>query len=282
MADVTAAEPVLGGPDPGERRLTGHVAVVVGAGQTPGTTIGNGRATSILLARDGASILAVDRDLDSAAETVEMIEAEGGTASALRADITSEADCRVIATEVIERYGHVDVLINNVGIGSGDTGATKLTEESWDLIHDVNLKGMWLTCKHIVPLLRAQGSGAVVNVSSVAAVCSVGFLAYKTSKAGVNALTHQLAMSSVKRGVRVNAIMPGLMDTPMAIEGISEAAGVDPDDLRRLRDSMVPLGGKMGTAWDVAEAVLYLASDRSRFVTGVILPVDGGQSARIG
>ncbi|MGB3054592.1 MAG: SDR family oxidoreductase, partial [Acidimicrobiales bacterium] len=134
----------------------------------------------------------------------------------------------------------------------------------------------------VLPLLRTQGSGAVVNISSVAAVCSVGFLAYKTSKAGVNALTHQLAMSSVKRGVRVNAIMPGLMDTPMAIEGISEAAGVDPDDLRRLRDSMVPLGGKMGTAWDVAEAVLYLASDRSRFVTGVILPVDGGQSARIG
>ena len=282
MADVTAAEPVLGGPDPGARRLTGHVAVVVGAGQTPGTTIGNGRATSIVLARDGASVLAVDRDLDSAAETVAMIEAEGGTASALRADITSEDDCRAIAAEVIDRYGRVDVLINNVGIGSGDTGATKLTEESWDLIHDVNLKGMWLTCKHIVPLLRAQGSGAVVNVSSVAAVCSVGFLAYKTSKAGVNALTHQLAMSSVKRGVRVNAIMPGLMDTPMAIEGISEAAGVDPDDLRRLRDSMVPLGGKMGTAWDVAEAVLYLASDRSRFVTGVILPVDGGQSARIG
>ena len=197
-------------------------------------------------------------------------------------DVSDSSSVVDTAAAVLREVGPIDVLINNVGIGSGDTGATKLTEESWDLIHDVNLKGMWLTCKHIVPLLRAQGSGAVVNVSSVAAVCSVGFLAYKTSKAGVNALTHQLAMSSVKRGVRVNAIMPGLMDTPMAIEGISEAAGVDPDDLRRLRDSMVPLGGKMGTAWDVAEAVLYLASDRSRFVTGVILPVDGGQSARIG
>jgi NAD(P)-dependent dehydrogenase (short-subunit alcohol dehydrogenase family) len=146
----------------------------------------------------------------------------------------------------------------------------------------VNLKGMWLTCKHVLPLLRAQGSGSVVNISSVAAVCSVGFLAYKTSKAGVNALTHQLAMTSAKRGVRVNAIMPGLMDTPMAIEGISQAAGVDPDELRRQRDAVVPLGAKMGTAWDVAEAVLYLASDRSRFVTGVILPVDGGQQARVG
>ena len=272
----------LAGPDPVERRLVGRVAVVVGAGQTPGSTIGNGRATAILLARDGATVLAVDRDLGSAAETVAMIEAEGGTAAALQADITSEDDCRAIAEGVIQRFGRIDVLVNNVGIGTGDTGATKLTEESWDLIHDVNLKGMWLTCKHVLPLLRAQGSGSVVNISSVAAVCSVGFLAYKTSKAGVNALTHQLAMTSAKRGVRVNAIMPGLMDTPMAIEGISQAAGVDPDELRRQRDAVVPLGAKMGTAWDVAEAVLYLASDRSRFVTGVILPVDGGQQARVG
>ena len=298
----------LAGPDPVERRLVGRVAVVVGAGQTPGSTIGNGRAAAILLARDGATVLAVDRDLGSAAETVAMIEpgpdgvlvyasdasgdataptmamieAEGGTAAALQADITSEDDCRAIAEGVIQRFGRIDVLVNNVGIGTGDTGATKLTEESWDLIHDVNLKGMWLTCKHVLPLLRAQGSGSVVNISSVAAVCSVGFLAYKTSKAGVNALTHQLAMTSAKRGVRVNAIMPGLMDTPMAIEGISQAAGVDPDELRRQRDAVVPLGAKMGTAWDVAEAVLYLASDRSRFVTGVILPVDGGQQARVG
>lgn len=277
---MTAAD--VGGPDPVERRLTGRVAVVVGAGQTPGSTIGNGRAAAVLLARDGATVLCVDRDVASAEETVATIEAEGGTAAALRADITSEDDCRAIADGVVERFGRVDVLVNNVGIGTGDTGATRLTEESWDLIHDVNLKGMWLTCKHVLPLLRAQGSGSVVNISSVAAVCSVGFLAYKTSKAGVNALTHQLAMTSAKRGVRVNAIMPGLMDTPMAIEGISQAAGMDPDELRALRDAAVPLGAKMGTAWDVAEAVLYLASDRSRFVTGVILPVDGGQQARVG
>ncbi len=263
-------------------RVAGKVAVVVGAGQTPGGTVGNGRAAALLLAREGAAVLAVDRDLASADETVAQIEAAGGTAAVLRADITVEDDCRGIAEEALARFGRIDVLVNNVGIGTGDAGATKLTEESWDLIHDVNLKGMWLTCKHVLPLLRGQGSGSVINISSVAAVCSVGHLAYKTSKAAVNALTEQLAMTSAKRGVRVNAIMPGLMDTPMAIEGISSATGVDPDELRRQRDAMVPLGGKMGTAWDVAHAVLFLASDEAAFITGVILPVDGGQHARVG
>lgn len=263
-------------------RVADTVAVVVGAGQTPGATIGNGRATSLLLAREGATVLAVDRRLDSADETVALIGDEGGTASALEADITHEDHCEAIARTALERYGHIDILVNNVGIGTGDTGATHLTEDAWDLIHDVNVKGMWLTCKHVLPHLRSQGSGSVVNISSVAAVCSTPFLAYKTSKAAVNALTQQLAVSSAKRGVRVNAVMPGLMDTPMAIEGISDATGVDADELRTMRDAMVPLGGKMGTAWDVAHAVLYLASDEAAFVTGAILPVDGGQQARIG
>lgn len=263
-------------------RFEGRVAVVVGAGQTPGSTIGNGRAISLLLARQGAAVLAVDRDLASAEETVELITNEGGRATALRADITVEADCERIAAEVIERFDRVDVLVNNVGIGTGDNGASKLTEDAWDLIHDVNVKGMWLTCKHVLPILRAQGSGAVVNISSAAAVCSTPFLAYKTSKAGVNALTHQLAMSSAARGVRVNCVMPGLMDTPMAIQGISAVLGVDPDELREERDALVPLGARQGTAWDVAHAVTFLASDEARFITGVMLPVDGGQQARIG
>jgi NAD(P)-dependent dehydrogenase (short-subunit alcohol dehydrogenase family) len=263
-------------------RVEGKVAVVVGAGQTPGDTIGNGRAIALLLAREGATVLAVDRDETSAQVTVGLIDAEGGSASALRADITSEDDCRGIAETAVERHTRVDVLVNNVGIGTGDSSATKLTEDAWDLIHDVNLKGMWLTCKHVLPLMQAQGSGSVVNVSSVATVCSVPFLAYKTSKAGVNALTQQLANASARLGVRVNAVMPGLMDTPMAIEGIAAATGIDTDELRRQRDAMVPLGQKMGTAWDVANAVLFLASDDAAFITGVVLPVDGGQQARVG
>jgi NAD(P)-dependent dehydrogenase (short-subunit alcohol dehydrogenase family) len=263
-------------------RFDGRVAVVVGAGQTPGDSIGNGRAISIQLASEGASVLAVDRDPASAAETVAMIEAAGGVGAFHRADITSEDDCASIAGTVVERFGRIDVLVNNVGIGTGDTSATRLDEEAWDLIHDVNVKGMWMTCKHVLPLLRQQRSGAVVNVSSIASVCATPYLAYKTSKAAVNALTHQLAASNASRGVRVNAVLPGLMDTPMAIEGISAATGIDPDELRRQRNALVPLGAKMGTAWDVAHAVAFLASDDAAFITGVLLPVDGGQHARIG
>jgi NAD(P)-dependent dehydrogenase (short-subunit alcohol dehydrogenase family) len=263
-------------------RFDGRVAVVVGAGQTPGTTIGNGRAISVLLAREGATVLAVDRDLASAEQTVDMITEAGGTASALRADITVEADCASIAETVMDRHGRVDVLVNNVGIGTGDSSAVRLSEEAWDLIHDVNVKGMWMTCKHVLPLMAAQRSGSVVNISSIASVCATPFLAYKTSKAAVDALTHQLAATSASRGIRVNAVLPGLMDTPMAIESISDALGMDRDELRRQRDAMVPLGRTMGTAWDVARAVAFLASDDAAFITGALLPVDGGQHTRIG
>lgn len=257
-------------------------AVVVGAGQTPGETIGNGRAISLLLAREGAHVLAVDRDLASAEETCDMVRAEGGTATAWRADITSEADCRGIAAAGLDALGGIDVLVNNVGIGTGDAGVTRLEESAWDLIHDVNLKGPWMTCKHVLPIMATEGKGSVVNVSSVAAICSVGFVAYKTSKAALNALTHQMAMSGASRGIRVNAVMPGLMDTPMGIESMAAATGVDRDELRRARDAMVPLGKRMGTAWDVANAVAFLASDDAGFITSVVLPVDGGQSGRIG
>ena len=174
------------------------------------------------------------------------------------------------------------MLHNNVGIGTGDGGAVHLSEEAWDRILDVNLKSVFLAAKHVLPVMREQRAGAITNVSSIAAVCSVGLLAYKTSKAGVNALTHALAIGNAEYGIRVNAIMPGLMNTPMAIEGISAERKIAKDDLVRARDAQVPLGRKMGTAWDVAYAALYLASDEAKFVTGVVLPVDGGQSARIG
>jgi len=268
-------------------RLPDTVAVVVGAGQTPGDTIGNGRAIAVRLAQEGATVLAVDRDLASAEETCWMIRSEvdapnGEAAEAWQADITSEHDCRSIADRVQQLFGRVDVLVNNVGVGLGDGGPTSLDEDAWDRIHEVNVKGMWLTCKHVLPLMKSQGSGAIVNISSVAAVCSAPMLAYKTSKAAVNALTQSLAMAGARHGVRVNAVMPGLMDTPMAIESIVTSTGVDRDELRRLRSQSVPLRATMGTAWDVANAVLFLASDEASFITGAVLPVDGGQSARVG
>jgi NAD(P)-dependent dehydrogenase (short-subunit alcohol dehydrogenase family) len=263
-------------------RLAGKVAIVVGAGQTPGDTIGNGRATAIVFAREGARVLAVDRRLDSAEETAKQIEAEGGSALAFEADATREPDCEALVRSCVESWGQVDVLHNNVGIGGGDAGPAHIEEAMWDEIMAVNLKSVVLPCKHVLPAMRKQGGGAIINISSIAAVCATGTVAYKTSKAGINAYTQSLAIGNAKYGIRANVIMPGLMNTPMAIEGISAARGIPKVELIRQRNAQVPLGGKMGTAWDVAHAALFLASDEAGFITGVALPVDGGQSARIG
>ena len=263
-------------------RLAGKAAIVVGAGQTPGDTMGNGRAAAILFAREGARVLAVDRNLESAEETSAMIRAAGGECTAHAADATRDDDCRGFVAACVGAFGRVDVLHNNIGTGAGDSSLSRLSEESWDRIFQVNLKSVFLACKHVLSIMKEQRSGAIVNVSSIASTCSTPLMAYKTSKAAVNALTQGLASGNAKYGIRVNAVLPGLMNTPMAVEGISKARGVDKGDLVRARDAMVPLGGKMGTAWDVAYAALFLASDEAKFITGVLLPVDGGQSARVG
>ncbi len=262
-------------------RLDGKTAVVVGAGQTPGDTIGNGRATAIRFAQEGAQVLCVDRDEASARETLEMIEREGGSGSVHRADVTVEAQCAEIAATCLARYGRLDVLHNNVGIGRGDRGVTTMTESVWNDILTTNLTSVMFVCKHAIPHMREQGSGAITNISSVAAVCAVGLVAYKTSKAALNAYTHALATANARFGVRANVISPGLMNTPMAIEG-NVAAGRDRDVVIAERNARVPLGARMGSAWDVANAALFLASDEAGFITGINLPVDGGQSARIG
>ena len=263
-------------------RLKDKVAIVVGAGQTPGETIGNGRATAVLFAREGARVMLVDFRLDSAVETQRMIEDEGGECFAFEADVTDEERCRAVAKACVERYGRIDILHNNVGIGGEDAGPTHLTEEAWDHIIGVNMKSVFLMCKQVLPIMREQRSGVITNISSVAATCAIGIVAYKSSKAGVNAFTHALAMGNARHGIRANAILPGLMNTPMAIENISKARGIDREQLIAARNNQVPLGKKMGTAWDVAYASLFLASDEAGFITGVMLPVDGGQSARIG
>ena len=264
-------------------RLQNKVAIVVGAGQTPGDTIGNGRAAAILFAREGARVVLVDRDRVSARETQAVIETEGGECFVCEADVTRAEDCLAFTRAALDAYGRIDVLHNNVGIGAGDAELAGLSEEAWDRILDTNLKGMFLSCRQVLPVMRQQQEGCIINISSIAAVCSATSLtAYKISKAGVNAMTQSLAIGNAKYGVRVNAVMPGLINTPMAIEGLVKARNIAKEDLIRERDAQVPLRGKMGTAWDVAHAALFLASDEARFITGVVLPVDGGQSARIG
>ena len=263
-------------------RLRDKVAIVVGAGQAPGDTIGNGRAISILFAREGARLLLVDRDVKSANETRVMIAEEGGEAAVLEADITEEAAVQRIPQACLNRYEQLDVLVNNVGIGTGDDGVTRLDRTTWDRIFAVNVTGVFLTCKYVVPVMRDRHAGAIVNISSIAAVAAAPLAAYKASKAAVNALTHHLATANCRYGIRVNAIMPGLLDTPMAIGGYASATGTPPEELRAQRNRRVPLKQQMGTAWDTAHAALFLASDEAGFITGVVLPVDGGQSARIG
>jgi len=263
-------------------RLKDKVAIVVGAGQTPGDTIGNGRATAILFAREGARVALVDVDGELASETHAMIRSEGGQCFTIEADITSQRDCEAFVRATLETFGRIDILHNNVGIGIADDEILSVAEESWDRIMSVNLKGMFLSSRSVLPVMREQRGGSIINISSIAAICSTGIVAYKTSKAGVNALTHQIALENAKYNIRANAILPGLMNTPMAIEGISKMRGIPKDELIRQRDAMVPLGGKMGTAWDVAYAAVFLASDEAKFITGVMLPVDGGQSARVG
>jgi NAD(P)-dependent dehydrogenase (short-subunit alcohol dehydrogenase family) len=264
-------------------RLKDKVGIVVGAGQTPGETIGNGRAAAILFAREGANVLLVDRDLTSAEETAALIATEGGTARCLAGDWTRAADCAAYAQACVDAWGRIDFLHNNVGIGAGDGSPDQLTEEAFDRIIRVNLKGCLLSCQAVLPLMRHQQSGSIVNISSIAAVASAAPLtAYKISKSGMNALGQSLALSNATHGIRVNTIMPGLMDTPMAVEGMAQAFNIPREQIRAMRDQQVPLRGKMGSGWDIAYASLFLHSEEARFITGVVLPVDGGQTARIG
>jgi NAD(P)-dependent dehydrogenase (short-subunit alcohol dehydrogenase family) len=263
-------------------RLENKSAVVVGAGQTPGETIGNGRAMALLFAREGAQVLCVDRLLERAEETAALIREEGGTAFAIGADIVKGAESVRIVEEAKARFGRLDILVNNVGIGGGDGPAHRLEEAAFDRILSVNLKGMWLTIKAALPVMRDGGGGSIVNISSLAARGGGIQLAYEVSKAGVNRLTTSVAQSNARYGVRCNAIMMGYMDTPMAVSGIAGASGRSTADVRAERDARVPLGGKMGTGWDTAYAALFLASDESKFISGAILPVDGAMGVRIG
>jgi NAD(P)-dependent dehydrogenase (short-subunit alcohol dehydrogenase family) len=263
-------------------RLEGKVGIVVGAGQSPGETIGTGRAAAIVFAREGANVLLADRAIESARETASMIARDGGVAECVAADWTSGADCQAFAQACVDTWGRIDFLQNNVGIATNDRRPLNLTGDAFDEIIAVNLKGCLLSCQAVAPIMREQRSGSIVNISSIAALASTPLTAYKISKSGMNALTQSLAIDNAHHGVRVNAIMPGLLDTPMAVDTLAAIRKVSREELQAQRDAMVPLRAKMGTAWDVANASLFLHSDEAQFITGVLLPVDGGQLTRVG
>ena len=265
-------------------RLDGQAAIVVGGGQTPGQTIGNGRATAITYAGAGARVLVGDRVLDAAAATVAEIIAEGGDAVPFRADVTDEADIAAMVADAFDRWGRLDILHNNVGISvaGGDAEISKIEGEAFDRIMAINLKSMVLAIKHALPVMRGQQSGNIINISSTAAHEDYPWVTYKASKAAAKAMTEQVALQNAPHGIRVNCIQPGLMNTPMAVDARMDAWNMTREEVVAMRDAKVPLGGKMGTAWDVANAALFLVSDEARFITGVTLMVDGGAHCRIG
>lgn len=261
-------------------RLRDKVALVVGAGSI-GPGWGNGKAAAVLFAREGARVFAVDRNPAAADETRELILAEGNTATAHAADITSAAEVGNMVRSCLDTYGRIDILHNNVGI-TETGGPVELSEAAWDRLFAINTKGMFLTCKHVLPHMEAAGRGAIVNISSIAALRWTGIVypAYSASKAAVNAFTQNVAIQYAAKGIRANAICPGLMNTPMVQKGLaSYYAEGDVDEMVRLRDAISPTG-RMGDAWDIAYAALYLASDEARYVNGHVLVVDGGLTVR--
>lgn len=256
-------------PDlPKSAGLEGKVAIVTGGGAA-GDGIGNGRAASILLARAGAHVLVVDRDPALAQRTVEMIATEGGSAAAFAADVTDEEQCRAMVDEALTRFGHLDLLDNNVGIAS--TGSVVAEDPArWRRLMQVNVDGMFLASRHAIPaMLRTAGRGAIVNVASIAALRPRGMTAYSVSKGAVIALTRAMAVDHGPQGIRVNCVAPGPVYTPMvAGDGMSDAARE-----RRRKASVL---GIEGNGWDIGNAVRFLLSDHARFITGQTLVVDGG------
>jgi NAD(P)-dependent dehydrogenase (short-subunit alcohol dehydrogenase family) len=265
-------------------RLEGKVAVIIGAGQSPGEGMGNGRATAIRFAQEGARVLAVDRDIESAQKTAGLVTLEGAECIPFEADVTKEATLADAIAFARKEWGHIDILHNNVGvsIAGGDKPLLDLTEDAFDRISAINLRGTIMACKHVIPVMRAQNSGVIINISSIASWVDYPLVAYKATKAAMIAFTQQLALQNAAYGIRANVILPGLMNTPMAIEARVQSTGTPREKIVSERDAQVPLRGKMGTAWDVANAALFLASDEANFITGVALPVDGGALARVG
>ncbi len=260
--------------------LKGRVAIVTGAGSVPGPPdldlVGNGKACAIVYAREGASVLAVDLSTETAEDTKRMIDAEGGICSVFEADVSNAQDCQSMAQACLNLYGRIDILHNNVGIVKFGS-LLEAKEEDWDRTMDVNVKGMFLACRAVIPHMLQQGGGSIVNISSVGAVLPKfpEELMYLVSKAAVNAFTQVVAYEFADKGIRVNCIMPGMMDTPLIYEEIMKLYDGDVEQMRQDRNARVPMK-RMGEPWDIANAALFLVSDKAKYITGQILTVDGG------
>jgi len=252
-------------------RLKEKVALVSGAGS------GNGKATAVLFAREGARVLAADINLDAAVETKRIIEREGGICEAVAGNVALAEDVAAVVDTCIAAFGRIDVLHNNVGIVEVG-GPVETTEDSWDRVNDVNLKSMFLTCRQVLPHMTRQGKGAIVNIASVSGIRWLGvpYISYAATKAAIIHFTRVIALQYARSGIRANSILPGMMNTPMvhAAEVIA-AYGGSAEEMVRRRDEQCPMG-RMGDAWDVAYAALFLASDEAKYITGTELVVDGG------
>jgi NAD(P)-dependent dehydrogenase (short-subunit alcohol dehydrogenase family) len=265
-------------------RLKGKTAMVVGAGSI-GPGWGNGKATAVTFARQGAQVFCVDRNGAAAEETVKIITSEGGKALAFTADVSRAAEVEAMVAACLKTFGRIDVLDNNVGIAEMG-GVVEVTEAEWDRVFAVNLKSAFLSMKHVIPVMQKQGGGSIINISSVASIRHVGisYVTYAASKAAMNQMTRTTAVQYAPDHIRVNAILPGLMKTPMVEHsaGLAQSyAKGDVEAMWRARDAQVPMG-HMGEAWDVANAALFLASDESKYVTGLELVVDGGLTCKVG
>jgi NAD(P)-dependent dehydrogenase (short-subunit alcohol dehydrogenase family) len=261
-------------------RLQGRIAVVTGAGSV-GPGWGNGRATAVRFAEEGARIFAVDRDLESTRETVERVKAVNGEIVVHACDVTDSASVAAMVKACLERFGRIDILMNNVG-GSAHGGPVELSEEAWDAQVDSNLKSVFLTCKHVLPVMEKQKSGSIINVASTSGIRFTGAfqVGYAATKAGVIQLTRVVAVQYAAKGVRVNTIIPGQLHTPMVEARLArQRAGGDVEALLAQRLARIPIGFA-GDGRDTANAALFLASDEARFVTGTEIVVDGGMSVR--
>jgi NAD(P)-dependent dehydrogenase (short-subunit alcohol dehydrogenase family) len=265
-----------------ENTLKGKVAIVTGAGSVPGAPdrepVGNGRAAAIVYAREGAAVMAVDMQASAAEETRRKIEGSGGKCSVFEGDVSRADDCYAMAEQCLKDFGRIDILHNNVGIVPKKRGGIlEAVEEDWDRVLSVNVKSIFHTARAVLPHMLKQGHGCILNISSVAAVRygATNVFIYSISKAAVNAFTKCLALDLADKGIRVNAIMPGMMDTPTIYQELLKVYGGDMEKMRKDRNERVPMK-KMGEPWDIAEAALFLVSDRARYITGQILAVDGG------